>query len=417
MEQRELKISEIVVDKGYLLRDGIDKETVEAYKENLEDIVKDNPIVVFDTTNGFLLADGFHRIHAARQLNWETIPTIIRKGSPQDAFAYACLANLTHGKPLTKKERKKAICEYIKIHVKLTDVAISKSVGYSDRTINNYRKELERDGKIERQETRIAQDGREIVTTNIGKTSKIFDVFDGWFDDHVVCGDVFDVLPKDERKYDLIIVDPPYGITNEEWDKKTKFDLLAFTRRWLNLVLQKLEPTGRLFVFWSREYLFDLKPLLEEIKSAYPLNFGGLIVWNFRNSLTIPNNRKELKITWEPIFYFYGLEAPELYRPDTKFTGVKWDDIDSDVWTYAIPQSNFKDKKIHPAQKPLELYKRIIELSTETNDLILDPFAGSGTTGHAAYDLTRQFTLVEKNPEYIEAIRNRLKPIFQNGKE
>jgi site-specific DNA-methyltransferase (adenine-specific) len=240
--------------------------------------------------------------------------------------------------------------------------------------------------------------------------------FELWFQDHVTYGDVFTVLPTDSLKYDLIIVDPPYGITSEAWDKKDKFELLNFTRRWLNLVLQKLKPTGRLFVFWSREYLFDLKPLLDEIKSEYPLNFGGLIVWNFRNVLTVPNNRKEFKITWEPIFYFYGLEAPELNRPDSELSGEKWNNIDSDVWTFAIPQSNFSDKKIHPAQKPLDLYKHIINISTKANDLILDPFAGSGTTGHAAYELGREFNLIEANQEYIQAMSQRLKEVFHNGK-
>ena len=161
MEQRELKISEIVVDKGYLMRDGIDKKTVEAYKENLENIVKAYPIIVFDTANGLLLADGFHRVSAARQLNWETISASIRKGSPQDAFAYACVANLTHGRPLTRKERKKAICEYIKIKPKLSNATLGNDVGVSKEAIRRYRQELEAKGEIEPQGKHQGLDGKE----------------------------------------------------------------------------------------------------------------------------------------------------------------------------------------------------------------------------------------------------------------
>lgn len=412
--QTKIKLSDIVIDKDFMMRDGLDKETIALYKENLENIVASDPIVLFTTPKGLMLVDGFHRLTAAKQLNWESILAKVHAGSVQDAYAYACTANLKHGKPLTPKEKKRAICEYIKLNVELSNVQIGVDVGLPESTIRNYRRELETKGEITPQEIRIGINGvPQKVGDKIGSQTCEPDPFGEWFNNHIICDDVFNVLPDDPLKYDLIIVDPPYGITNEEWDKQTKFDLLNFTRRWLNLVLNKLKPTGRLFIFWSREHLFELKPLLDEIKNEYPLNFGGLIVWNFRNSLTIPNNRKEFKITWEPIFHFYRDDAPELNRPDTELTGEKWESVDSDVWTYAIPQSNFeKDKRIHPAQKPLDLYKHIIKLSTKTNDSILDPFAGSGTTGHAAYELGREFKLIEKNPEYCDRIRKRLKEVF-----
>lgn len=409
----KIKIENIVADKDFMMRDGLDKKLIAQYKENLGSIVGENPIVVFDTPNSLLLVDGFHRLAAARQLNWATIPTQIRKGSVQDAFAYACLANLRHGKPLKTKERKKAISEYIKINVQLSNVQIANQVGVHDTTIMRYRKELEAQGEIKPQVVRIDTQGKEHIVP-ISAIAEI-DPFGEWFDSHVVDGDMFNILSSYSQKYDLIIVDPPYGITTETWDKQTKFGLLAFTRRWLNLVLQKLKPTGRLFVFWSRKYFFELKPLFDEIKHEYPLNFGGIIVWNFRNVMSRIDNPRKYRLTWEPIFYFFGLDAPKLNWDDSEVSGKQWGEEKSDVWSFAIPQTNFKDRKMHPAQKPLELYKRIITTTTKPNDLILDPFAGSGTTGHAAYELGREFKLIEKNPEYVELIRERLKPVFNNG--
>jgi DNA modification methylase len=410
-------IKNIVVNKDFMMREGIDKKTVDLYKDNLSAIIQADPIVVFDTPNGLMLVDGFHRLAAAKQLDWTEIKVKQFKGSVKDAFAFACLANLKHGQPLTRSEREHAIKEYIVLNVELSDRWIAEETGVNSDTIGRWRRELEAEGRLKPIEKRIGKDGKEYSRVGFPTPEKVIDPFDRWFEEHVVHGDLFDVLPSDPLKYDLMIVDPPYGITNEKWDKTTKYDLLTFTRKWLNLILQKLKPTGRLFIFWSREHLFELKPLFDEIKNEYPLNFGGLIVWNFRNSLTIPNNRKELKITWEPIFYFYGLDAPDLNRPNTELTGEKWESIDSDVWTFAIPQSNFeKDKRVHPAQKPLDLYKHIIKLSTKTNDLILDPFAGSGTTGHAAYELGREFKLIEKNSEYVSLIKVRLKGVFNNGR-
>lgn len=406
-----------------MMREKLDKNLVEQYKEIFDFLP---PVMVFETPRGLLLVDGFHRHAAARQLNRKMMEVVVAKGSVQDALGSACLANLRHGKALTRDEKKKAIYQYIKLNSKLSNVLIGEHVGKDEKTIRLYRDELIDKGDLKPATVITGKDGRETDISKIGKTTSEnseVDSFDEWFAEHVTMGDVLDVLEKDQMKYDLAIIDPPYGILKEQWDKRTKFELITFTRKWLNLVLQRLKPSARIFLFWSREYLFDLKPLLDDIKNEYPLNFGGLIVWNFRNVLTVPNNRKELKITWEPIFYFYGLEAQELNRPDQEITGQKWENIDSDVWTYdsdvltyALPQSNFTDKKIHPAQKPLGLYKHIIELATNPTDRILDPFAGSGTTGHAAYDLGREFRLIEKEPSYINAMRERLKGVFHNGK-
>ncbi|MCS7123055.1 MAG: site-specific DNA-methyltransferase, partial [Candidatus Aenigmarchaeota archaeon] len=69
---------------------------------------------------------------------------------------------------------------------------------------------------------------------------------------------------------------------------------------------------------------------------------------------------------------------------------------------------NEQGKKIHSTQKPIELLKRIIIISTKEGDLILDPVAGVGTTGFVAQNLKRNFVMIEINEKYIEAIRKRL---------
>lgn len=421
----DIQISDIKRYPDMMMRDKLDKGLVAQYKETIQDILSVTPIEVYKIDGNYVLTDGFHRLAAAQQFGLDVVPSLVREGSMYDARAAACVANLQHGKPLTRKERKKAICEYIKLKVKLSNVVIAKVIGISDVTIGKYRRELEAAGEIEPQEKRISADGKErpSETTSIISTSKKLGVedieevnsFDEWFDDHALCGDAFEIMPTIGRKFDLAIVDPPYGITTEEWDLTNKHELLAFTRRWLNQVLRLLKPTARLYIFWSREYMFELKPLLDEIAEMYPLNFGGMMVWYFRNVQSMPDSRKRYKLGWEPIFYYYGLEAPDLNFPKTEDTGESWKgrgDVQSDVWTFAIPQSNFKDKRIHPTQKPLELYERIIETATRMDGAVLDPFAGSGTTGHAAMLTGRDFYLIEKEREYVIATANRLRPIW-----
>jgi len=250
-------------------------------------------------------------------------------------------------------------------------------------------------------------------------TEDAIDPFDAWFNEHVICGDSLEIMPTIERKFDLAIVDPPYGITTEEWDLSDPHELITFTKRWLGHVSRLLKPTGRLYVFWSREYMFELKPLIDAIAEAYPLAFGGIIVWHMTNVQSMPDNRKQYKLSWEPIFYYYGLKADDLNFPKTEITGESWEgkgEIQSDVWSFSIPQSNYKkDKKVHPTQKPLELYKRIIETATHVGDAVIDPFAGSGTTGHAALLTGREFLLIEENLGYVQLINERLRPAWPSS--
>jgi len=78
----------------------------------------------------------------------------------------------------------------------------------------------------------------------------------------------------------------------------------------------------------------------------------------------------------------------------------KWGDERFDVWTIAIPQSNFTDKKIHPFQKPIALLERIVGIGSSEGDLVLDPFSGSGTTALACKNLNRNFIGSELNKEH-----------------
>uniref|UniRef100_A0A6M3M6R8 Putative methyltransferase n=2 Tax=viral metagenome TaxID=1070528 RepID=A0A6M3M6R8_9ZZZZ len=418
-----MNVDEIVAKQDFMIRDSLNESLVQQYAENIEYILVCSPLEIWDTPDGNYLADGFHRLAAARFKGMKSVNVRVSKGSVQDAYAAACLANLFHGKPLTRSEREKARKEFIKIHPEWSNVKLATEVSCSDETIRRYRGDLEASGEIESQKKRIGKDNREISTEAIGTSTNvevesIIDPFDPWFEQHVLQGDALEIMPTLNKQYDLAIIDPPYGITTEKWDLKNKHELLAFTRQWLRQILPLMKPSGRLFIFWSREYMFELKPVLDEIAVRYPLLFGGMLVWHFRNVGSMPDNTKRYKLSWEPIFYYYGKDAQPLNFTRTEVSGEKWKGEEQwDVWTYAIPQSNFGDKRVHPTQKPLELYKHIIESASHTGDNILDCFAGSGTTGHAATLTGRDFTLIEQDKEYVELIKNRLKSVWLEGQQ
>ena len=113
-------------------------------------------------------------------------------------------------------------------------------------------------------------------------------------------------------------------------------------------------------------------------------------------------SQQRYRLTYEPIIYLYG------GNNKLNFTADTFGETQTDVWEIATPQSNFKEGKYHSAQKPLELYRRIIKTSCNKNDLVLDCFAGSGTTGVVCKEFNINCILIEKDKENINIIKGRL---------
>ncbi len=82
--------------------------------------------------------------------------------------------------------------------------------------------------------------------------------------------------------------------------------------------------------------------------------------------------------------------------------------LPTDVWWHTIVSPTGKEKTGYPTQKPLGILRRIISASTKQGDRVLDFFAGSGTTAHAAWELKREFVVIDQNPESLKVIRQRL---------
>jgi site-specific DNA-methyltransferase (adenine-specific) len=96
--------------------------------------------------------------------------------------------------------------------------------------------------------------------------------------------------------------------------------------------------------------------------------------------------------------------APGLVTPEKVEKGK----LPTDVWWHTIVSPTGKEKTGYPTQKPVGILRRIIQASSKPGDLVLDFFAGSGTTGFVANELGRKFILVDQNPESIAVIKNRL---------
>ena len=260
-----------------------------------------------------------------------------------------------------------------------------KKLDSGDITINKAYKDLRTEEKKKENEQKIKEFASKPLNGNI----KLLE------------GDLFEQIKNvEDNSIDLLCTDPPYMVLNEDWDTfKTKEDFLRFTEDWLNAVMPKVKQTGKVFISFATKFKFDLYNILAK-NNFYDFIFGDEVIWVKRNN-NKRNSKKTFRYQYESILYLYGKEAPDLNFED-------YGEIQSNVWEIATPQSNFNEGKYHPAQKPLELYRRIIQVGSNENDLVLDCFGGSGTTGIVCKKSNRDCVLIERDKKYIELIKGRL---------
>jgi site-specific DNA-methyltransferase (adenine-specific) len=175
-----------------------------------------------------------------------------------------------------------------------------------------------------------------------------------------------------------------------EWDKKD----LQFLRDWIEAVKPKLKASYSGFIFCDARMQYKFETIIKDY-----FEIKNRLVWirkNMANGRVIKNR---FISSYEVVFYFGN---KDLNLP------ASWGEERFDSFEYATPQSNFNEGKFHPTQKPLELFKRLVKVGSKEHDLVLDPFAGSGTTGLACLELKRDCILIEKEDEYITTIKGRL---------
>lgn len=194
-----------------------------------------------------------------------------------------------------------------------------------------------------------------------------------------------------DKSIDMILTDPPYGVLpqGKEQDRFTwdNIDVKKFTDNWFNLFWSKLKLDAFFYIFWSQKYL----------QLGFKIfNPSRLLIWNYEN--LILNVDGDFAYDYEPIFVI------KKRTPKLKVKGKH-----SCILRFTKPQSNFKEDKLtHPAQKPLELIKKLIYISSDKDNIILDPFIGSGTTAVACKELGRKYIGIETDSKYCEMARKRI---------
>ena len=232
-----------------------------------------------------------------------------------------------------------------------------------------------------------------------------------------------DNMPKE--KVNLILTDPPYNASNggvnlpnnttggayykvnEKWDKFSDKDYLEFTKNWIDKADKLLVPNGSFMVCASLHNIGEVIVTLKE--KGYKLI--NVITWKKTNPM--PNiTRRTLTHSTEFIVWFTKGKGWNFnYEDMKKYNNGKQL---KDVWEFSLCQGSERikgenGKSAHPTQKPLALFERLIEMASNKDDIILDPFMGIGTTAIASMNLNRSWIGIEKNKQYVDLANKRIK--------
>lgn len=231
-------------------------------------------------------------------------------------------------------------------------------------------------------------------------------------------GDTFQLLPSFSFKFDMIFADPPYFLSNGgiscqagkvvsvdkgEWDKGgTPEYMEAFNREWIALCRDKLKNNGTIWVSGTYHNIFSVANALTELG----FKILNVVTWAKTNP---PPNISCRYFTYSTEFIIWARKMPKVshYYNYELMKQLNEGKQMTDVWRLPAIGKWEKSCGKHPTQKPLALLSRIILASTKPNDWVLDPFAGSSTTGIAANLLQRRYLGIEQEPEFVELSERR----------
>jgi DNA modification methylase len=182
---------------------------------------------------------------------------------------------------------------------------------------------------------------------------------------------------------DLIIADPPYNLGKDygnDSDSKEFEDYISFTKEWTTEAKRILKPKGTIYVFMGFKFISYLYQILERDQK---LIFNNWICWHYTQGIGkkkgfSPRHDDILMFTKSKEFTFNldDIKIPQkFYRSVNNMRGAN----PGDVWEFSHVHYCNENRQNHPTQKPEGLIERLVLASSNIDDLVLDPFSGSGT--------------------------------------
>ena len=245
--------------------------------------------------------------------------------------------------------------------------------------------------------------------------------------DRTICGDTFvtlSLLP--EKCVDLLIADPPYNLTKHyhgnTFSKKDASEYEIYTRKWVETVYPLLKDNASMYVCCDWESSLIIGGVLSEF-----FTIRNRITWQREKGRGCSDNWKNgMEDIWyvtkgkDYTFHVDAVKQRRKVLASYRVDGAPKDWVETEKGKYrdtcpsnfwddiTIPFWSMPENTDHPTQKPEKLYAKIILASSNPGDIILDPFAGSGTAGVTAKKLGRHFIDIEMNEQYCVWAEQRL---------
>ena len=247
----------------------------------------------------------------------------------------------------------------------------------------------------------------------------------------VVEGDCLEVMKKiPEGSVDVTFADPPFNLQkkyNSYYDKHETEEYLSWSKEWLCEMVRITKPTGAIFVHNIPRWLIYFGSYLNETAI-----FRHWIAWDAMGpplgKTLLPNHYGILYYVKSGKFKFYDIRilhkrCRNCHYVLQDYGGKKsqmhqFGALASDVWTDIHRIRHKKRRDEHPCQLPVHLLERLLLMSSDEGDIVLDPFIGTGTSAIAAKKLGRRFIGIDIDSKYAEIANRKLEaqePVTVNG--
>lgn len=234
-----------------------------------------------------------------------------------------------------------------------------------------------------------------------------------------------------DNSVQLILIDPPYNLDLDYWD--TYEDYLGWAKTWLDEIYRVLTDTGNCVIFGGFQFQDlkkgDLLEVLHYARHNTKLRFVNLVIWYYKNGMSahrfFANRHEEAIWLSKTNKYYFDLDAVRvpfddatkaLYKKDKRLNPESVDKgkNPTNVWEIGRLNGNSIERVGHPTQKPLEVIRRFVRGLSYEGSIVLDFFAGSGTTGRVCVEEKRHSIVVDIDVALIGYLQKHLENMQKN---
>lgn len=229
----------------------------------------------------------------------------------------------------------------------------------------------------------------------------------------------------------LILIDPPYNLDLDSWDSFHNY--IDWAKGWLGEIYRVLSDSGNCVIFGGFQYQDlkkgDLLEILHFTRHKTSLRFVNLVIWYYKNGMSahrfFANRHEEAVWLSKTNKYYFDLDSvrvpfddatKKLYKKDKRLNPESIDKgkNPTNVWEIGRLNGNSTERVGHPTQKPVELIRRFVKALSFEGSIVLDFFAGSGTTGRVCIEERRHSLLVDSDNKLYDYLDKHISQIQPN---